>query len=230
MKRKLIFLTLLAGLILGVFWHNVPKNLTEEDKVYLIKLIPKLEKNIAKNLSFEEQIDLIKYIQSTIQEEIFLGSPIPYSQKREPKDLFYHESALCYDYSRTIEKALMFSGFETRHLSIYISKIDKSSLSKIIDKKSYSHAISEVKTKKGWLIVDSNYPWISLDAKENPIDAKKLKHSEEIIWKFDFPEGYETFYNTNSTFLYGLYSRHGKFYPPYNFIPDYNLRELLYNF
>lgn len=26
------------------------------------------------------------------------------------------------------------------------------------------------------------------------------------------------------------YSRHGRFYHPFNVIPDYNLRELLYNY
>jgi hypothetical protein len=30
-------------------------------------------------------------------------------------------------------------------------------------------------------------------------------------------------------FTYGLYARHGRFYPPYNFIPDVNYGELLQN-
>jgi hypothetical protein len=230
MKRKFIYLFFFLGVSLSVYWHNVPKKLTKEDKAYLVKLIPELEESVANSLSFDDQIALIQYIQNTLQKNIYLGNPIPYSQPREPKNLYYNESALCYDYSRSIEKALIFAGFKTRHLSIYISKTKQSSLRKILSKQSYSHAISEVETKKGWLIVDSNYSWISLDTDNNPIDAHELKSSEEIIWKIDFPEGYENFYNKKSAFFYGLYSRHGKFYPPYNFIPDYNVRELFYNF
>ena len=30
--------------------------------------------------------------------------------------------------------------------------------------------------------------------------------------------------------IYGLYSRHGMYYPPYNFIPDINYSEFLDNF
>lgn len=36
-------------------------------------------------------------------------------------------------------------------------------------------------------------------------------------------------YEQPFTFVYGLYSRHGQFYPPYNFVPDINCGEFVKN-
>ena len=36
-------------------------------------------------------------------------------------------------------------------------------------------------------------------------------------------------YEQPFTFVYGLYSRHGQFYPPYNFVPDINYDEFVNN-
>ena len=50
-----------------------------------------------------------------------------------------------------------------------------------------SHAAIEVLTKKGWLVVDPNHPWISIDALNNPLSINKIKHdidnSVYIDWK-----------------------------------------------
>jgi hypothetical protein len=41
------------------------------------------------------------------------------------------------------------------------------------------------------------------------------------------PPGY--IYNERFFYIYGLYSRHGRFFPPYNVIPDINYSEFIQN-
>jgi len=53
-----------------------------------------------------------------------------------------------------------------------------------------------------------------------------VEHSIPIRWGMESPP---IIYAKPFTFVYGLYSRHGYFYPPYNVIPDVNYGELLQN-
>ena len=93
-----------------------------------------------------------------------------------------------------------------------------------------SHAVTEVLTSKGWLIVDSNAQWVSTDSEGHPISIEKIRYAVEysvpIRWGTEPPS---TIYIKPFTFLYGLYSRHGYFYPPYNVILDVNYGEFLQN-
>lgn len=227
--KKIIALIIIILFALAII-HNVPKKITDEDKIYLLKLIPNLKVYDIDYLSFEEEIDIIQNIQHTLLNSIELGEPIPYYQQREPKDLYKNQTALCYDFSRTIEKALQYSGFKTRHLSIYANRPNYQK-HPLFDKNSFSHATTEVLTSNGWMIVDSNSPWIALDRENKTYSLVSYqKTAYTVEWLNEMPIGYDFYYNKNCTYVYGLYSRHGKFYKPYNFMPDYNMRELLYNF
>lgn len=228
MKKIIVSIIILLSAVAVI--HNVPKKITDEDEIYLLKLIPNLKIHDTDTLSFEEETNIIQSIQYTLQNSINLGEPIPYYQQREPKDLYKNQSALCYDFSRTIEKALSYSGFKTRHLSIYI-KNSKTKGNPLLDKNSFSHSTSEVLTSKGWMIVDSNFPWMAIDSDNKTYSFSEYKIEDgDVEWLHQIPNGYDLYYNKESIYIYGLYSRHGKFYKPYNFIPDYNIRELFYNF
>ena len=64
-----------------------------------------------------------------------------------------------------------------------------------------SHAVSDVLTVDGWVRVDSNEAWVSVDGPPpSPI--------------------------YDGVTIVGLYSQHGRFYPPFTPIPDVNWREL----
>lgn len=233
LKKALSLIALLFVLIFFVLYiHNVPKKLTQEDLIYLEKIVVKTSENV-NNISFEEQINIISSIQTNVHKSYSLGNAIEYSTTREPKDLYENKGGICYDFSRTIEKALIYAGFSTRHISLY-KKTNTSIFSTILKKSVPSHSSTEVKTSKGWMIVDSNLNWLAIDTSGNVYSAKKinieLSKGEEIIWQTSVFQNYEKFYNTSHYVIYGLYSRHGKFYPPYNFIPDYNFCELFYNF
>lgn len=79
----------------------------------------------------------------------------------------------------------------------------------IYDNQDNSHALTEAKTAEGWVMVDSNTRWIGPPAISSQLPPAILARPHALI--------------------YGLYSRHGRFYWPYLPIPDVNWRELLYN-
>ena len=81
------------------------------------------------------------------------------------------------------------------------------------------------------MIIDSNVPFYAQDVNGVIFNYKQLADEQKTPnWRLQLDNGLAHFYTPNVVFVYGLYSRHGGFYPPYNFIPDYNFRELFYNF
>ena len=93
-----------------------------------------------------------------------------------------------------------------------------------------SHAVSEVLTRRGWLVVDSNTRWLALDRSSAPVSIAAVRASAAgrapIAWRQPPPFA---IYRHPFVFVYGLYSRHGEFYPPYDFVPDVNYAELMHN-
>ena len=165
--------------------------------------------------TFDEEINLIRFV----QEKTFALAPInrgiPEFEQREPADLFRLGFGLCFDRSRSIEKALTFSGFETRHVYILFSS-DKSFLAALFSYRQPSHAVTEVFTKRGWLLVDSNVPWISLDTSGSPVAA------DQIARQFSKFETSPDFVREKFWIIRGLYSRKGFFYRPYLPFPEMN--------
>jgi hypothetical protein len=231
--RKLAHYLLLLGLLFFttiILFHNVLTKVTNEDILALQKIYPHPPID-ASQLSFEEQIAFIQGFQKELHQKINRGFPIDYNQSREPKDLLLHGTGLCYDFSRTIEKFLVFNQFEVRHVSIYQTDTTIGKLKSFIKPGALSHALTEVKTKNGWMIVDSNYEWIALDNSRKPYSFKEIcktyNAEKNIDWLIQLEPIYLPFYDQCPVFIYGLYSRHGGFYPPYTILPDYNLRDLL---
>ena len=232
-KRNLAHYLLLLGLLLLsviILLHNVPTVVTDEDILTLQKIYPHQAID-ASQLSFEEQIALVQSFQKELHQKINRGLPIDYSQSREPKDLLSHGTGLCYDFSRTIEKFVVLNQFEVRHVSIYLTDTKLGKIKSFIRPGEPSHALTEVKTKKGWMIVDSSYEWIALDKSRKPYSFKEicktLDSKKNINWLIQLEPIYLAFYDNCPVFIYGLYSRHGGFYPPFTILPDYNLKDLL---
>jgi hypothetical protein len=91
-----------------------------------------------------------------------------------------------------------------------------------------------VKTRKGWMVLGSNADWIGLNLTDQPFTIEGLQDqlykTGEVTLKRPPLYGI-CFWKSQPRFryLYGVYSRHGRFFPPNTGIPDYNLRMLLYN-
>lgn len=210
-------------------YSSVDNSLTSDDMEYIPLYLSGISPlPISRNYS--DELDFIKSVQQLVLNIAFNNDGVPLGQKREPKQLFHRKSGLCYDRSRVIEKILRYSSFSTRHISMYEKEKHNSSILTLLTSGVSSHAVSEVLTSKGWLIVDSNSAWLSLDINDQPLSVRKIcrmnESSENMILKSEPPSD---IYLKPFTFVYGLYSRHGLFYPPFNFIPDVNYQELLHN-
>lgn len=230
--RRIVVVLLGVGFVflLGeIYYHAVDNSLSSEDKEYIEKYLVE-SKGIPQMATYEDELEFIVAVQRAVLTIAPGMEGIPLGHKREPRDLYEAKTGLCFDRSRVIEKVLRYAGFDARHVFILSKKNTGSAIKALIAAAVSSHAVTEVATKNGWLIVDSNAPWVSTDINGQPISIHEMQYQVEnsmsIRWRKEPPAG---IYGKPFTFVYGLYSRHGRFYPPYDFIPDVNYGELLQN-
>lgn len=217
MKRWIATLVTLLAVVIAVV-HNVPTDLTPEDETALRAMIGDLRPPT----SYVEEISDIRKVQDAILDIAPVQLKIPLNARREPSDLLRLHHGFCYDRSRSIEKALRLLGFETRHIALYSTE-GRSALSVLTSANADSHSITEVRTSRGWLVVDSNDRWISLTRDGRPVPIESIP---DFLSEWD---SINRIYTKRFTYVYGLYSRHGRFYPPMNPIPDVNWREFMQN-
>lgn len=222
--------------IATINYNAVDNSLTEEDLQYIPKFLVGLEPP-GKNLTYSDELNLIRLVlraviniapSGKLGDGIRYGG-IPFNEEREPRDLFLKKGGACFDRSRTLEKIFRYYGFETRHISLY-TKYNRSATITLLTPGAPSHSLLEVLTREGWLIVDSNIPWISINKSGHPVSIDDIwsgiENNVPIGWGSE-PPWWQ--YRVPFTFVYGLYSRHGRFYPPYNFVPDINVSEFFQN-
>lgn len=174
---------------------------------------------------FDEEIDAIRWAQARVLKVAPDMVPIPAYSNREPMDLLKAKSGLCYDRSRTLDKALQWLGFKTRH--VYILFADSGDTTGVHHffvhalSRSSSHAVTEVKTSRGWLVVDSNVRWISLSRNGQSVPAGQVHDRRS---EFDnLPE----WASTPFWAIRGIYSRKGQMYKPFLPLPELNWLDFL---
>ena len=165
--------------------------------------------------SFADEILAIKTIQQRVFSKAPFGAGIPDYQTREPADLMRYGQGLCFDRSRTLDKAFEFIGLPSRHVYL-LYRQDRGFWSAMFHYGQPSHAVTEVKTSKGWMFVDSNTEWIALTRDGQVMNA-------DDVWKrageFD---GMPDYLKESWWAIRGMYSRKGQLYPPYILFPDFN--------
>ena len=232
-----VFIGLGAVIIPLLSSHAVDLSISDDDKTYIQKAYDSINfQDRAPTQTFEGEIERIE----AIQKAAFAITPnqdaIPMSRPREPKDLFELRTANCSDRSRFLHKAYRLAGFDVRYASVFATPDGKNPVLTVLtphNKKVRSHALIEVQTSKGWMFVDTVEPWIALSKAGQPLSLESWQNTKN---KADFewtPQDRAQIYhilNNDFTYLFGLYSRHGRFYPPYNMIPDVNWSEILENF
>ena len=118
-KKKLILLIALSVSILTIlYYHSVDKTLTKDDYEYIPKYLINVNQ-ISKESTYQEELDFISSVQRSTFDIAPNSGSIPFNQQREPKELYIAKVAGCSDRARLIEKILMYSGFKTRHFSMY---------------------------------------------------------------------------------------------------------------
>jgi hypothetical protein len=216
-------LAVVLAINLGLaFATNVDTEVTEADEVTFTTIL-NLERPTAR-LEYEAELALISRVQRLVLAKAPDGEGVPEYQRREPADLFRFGSGSCYDRSRTFDKLFAWLGFETRHVFLVFSEDPVTSertpvWRSLVTSRSPSHAVTEVKTKAGWLVVDSNSAWISLNVRQEPVPAEDIgRRLHEFA---DVP----AYFRTPHVAIRGLYSRRGQLYPPFIPYPDVNWRD-----
>jgi hypothetical protein len=188
--------------------------------------------------SFESEIAFIRSLQDSIVSGI-QHQEIEQNQYGNVRFYYQNRYGFCYDRVILMEKIFLYFNFNIRHVFVYYSEDtgtpEETTLSHFFKKGIGSHALTEVETSKGWMVMGSNADWIGLDEKEQPFTIRELKvnlHKTGAVQLKEQPLHGVNFWEQHPRFryIYGVYSRHGYFLPPYNAIPDYNFHMLLYNF
>jgi hypothetical protein len=236
-RRRPILWTALAGAafltvaLATLAWSRaVPAGLTADDRRCIAQALeqaghPDLAGGgaTAVGLSFDEQVRRIVAAQAAAFTAAPIQEPIDFGRSREPCDVIAAGHAYCYDRSRFIEKALRHLGFTTRYAAVYAVPEGSSALRSLLTPGISSHAVVEVRTARGWMVVDSNTRWIGLTAAGQPVDLAALAADPAVLnqpWHEVGPKGPERILTRPFTYVFGLYSRHGRFYAPYDPIPD----------
>ena len=210
--------------------HNVPLRVTRADA----RAVKQLSKGTLATVpnpwpSFTEQVAIILAVQDAVLKAAPTNKGIPTGHSRELGDLLRLRYGLCYDRSRAIETVLRYRGFEVRHVAIYRTVEAASPLIALISPGTESHAVTEVHTLRGWMLVDSNSRWVGLTTKGDPISISELRRSKNVSWHVVNKGPPAPIFQEPFTWMYGLYSRHGHFFRPYDVVPDVNWSELSQN-
>ena len=171
-------------------------------------------------LGFEDQVILIRKIQHAVFEKAPLGSGIPDYEPREPADLMRAGQGLCFDRSRTFDKAFDYIGLESRHVYI-LYKNNLPFWRAAFRYGQPSHAITEVKTSKGWMFVDSNAEWIAVTRQGEPVNA------DDVWRRFGEFENPPSYLKDPWWAIRGMYSRKGQLYEAGIPFPEFNWSDFL---
>jgi hypothetical protein len=236
-RTALVFLALLGlGLIAVLATNDVSTALTQSDRDAAQRMLRETgHGNIvgqAPPTAFDEQVNTILAVQDAVLSTASERKGIPFDRPREPADLYAARSGLCFDRSRAIEKILMDLGFEVRHAAVYSTKDTGNRIISLLTPQTPSHAVTEVKTARGWLVVDPNRRWIGLTHDGEPVDLETLQHMHVRAqgWDPRVTKRTDRVFRGPFTYVIGLYSRHGRFYPPYNSVPDIDWGQIPDNF
>lgn len=194
--------------------------------------------------SFESEINFITILQNSVLKEI-RHEEIPH-QYFGDIDFYYSKKAgFCYDRAVLMEKFLLYHGFSFRHLYLYYGSGKQApAISDFFKRGIASHALLEVKTKKGWMVMGTNANWLGLSKTGEVMDMEQLRNkiglnslslkSEASIGKCFWLEK-----GAHFRYIYGVYSRHGDFFNhpnsgefsafSFHLLPDYNLPMLFSN-
>lgn len=133
--------------------------------------------------------------------------------------------------ARILDKAYRFLGYESRYASVFEAADTSSALSAVLrsgTKTGRSHAVLEVKTDKGWMLVDTLPPFVAVTKDNDPVSLRRLQdevaNGTPIIWQEDVGQPY-TLLQKKFVIVYGLYAWRG-----FASFPDINWPEFDLNF
>jgi hypothetical protein len=249
-KRKALFLFILSCFLL-LFFNSESVQLTARDKEYLLRFQHDWHLNPSEAVvhkDFNSELNFISTVHDSIIAEI-KHEEIPHTYFGDVSYYYNNRKGVCYDRSVLMEKMLSYYHFSFRHIYVYFGKGDqKPGVFAFFNKGLPSHALTEVKTSRGWMLLGSNSNWIGIDSSGHPLTLALFRNqlqSKQLKLVKKSLTGLPPFWTSqhNFRFIYGVYSRHGGLFshqngsiaaasmrPAFHVLPDYNIRMLLYNF
>jgi hypothetical protein len=150
---------------------------------------------------------------------------IQHGRPREPGDVLKADKGECYDRARVLEKFLEIDGFRTR--DAYVFDASSHGFASLALPGLASHALLDVQTGRGWMSVGTNIPFLGVTTSGEVSSSAQIKKYSNTRWAYSPPSDLPS--QTNIA-IYGLWSRHGQFFPPYLPLPDISWRDFKYNF
>jgi hypothetical protein len=213
---------------------HVSENITPEDEIFIRKIIGTDTTPAPED--FEAQIQLILKLQEAVFGAAPEEKPILRGYLREPKNLYETGYGYCGDRARTLLKALRLHGFNARFAALFAVEPGRHKWETFLTvsdaHNAISHALVEVETAKGWMVIDTRNHWIALTANQQPISLHGLQNGEYGQYKWSTLSKEDPWPLLKSPYyvVYGLYSRHGQFYPPFiKYLPDINWQSFMLN-
>lgn len=210
----IIIVSFAASSVLLAVYTNVSTKYTAQDKAvfeYTLHLKP-----LRHPQTFAREIEAIRFIQQGTFTIVPKNASKHDHKVREPAEFLGMREGICYDRSRLTDKAIGYIGLPSRHVFLLYRQGDRGFLSSVFLYHNRSHAVTEVKTSKGWMLVDSATEWIALTRDGQVVNADDLwKRSKEFN---AIPSSLVSPWWA----IRGMYSRHGYLYPPYIFFPDFS--------
>ena len=234
-RLALIGCIVAAGVGLAVLAaHNVTTDVTPADRTAADTMMRRAGygadwKSTLGVGTFDSQVQAILAVQDAVIKATPQMEQIPFDVPREPADLLARAMGDCSERSRSIEKLLNILGLETRHAAIYSTVETGSRFLSLLTPRIDSHAVTEVRTAKGWMVVDSTSRWIGLTIDNSTISLDQLRDldHEKAAWHTRLEDRPHTTLQKPYTYVIGLYSRHGRFFAPYTPVPDINWPDFL---
>ncbi len=212
---------------------GVDDSITAEDRAYIAKYLADASlPPLGAAPSFADEVAYVLGVQRAVLTVAQDHRGLPADRAREPKDVYQARSGLARDRARVIEKILRAAGLEAIHISISSTADGRPAWQALFTGAAPSHVVSAVFTSRGWLVVDPDVPWISLDENREPIEIETIRNNAgtgALHWHPGLPARVNPILEKPFTYVIGLYSRSGYVYPPYNFFPDVSYRQLRYN-
>jgi len=255
-KRKLKIIGAITGLVVItclaiILLNSKAIELSKQDRIYIRRFlndwhINKTPNEVHKN--FESEVNFISVVQDSVIASI-TGEQIPHAYFGNIAFYYHNRQGICYDRAVLLEKIMLLYHFRFRHVYMYFGKEKSSGRSDFFNRYLKSHAALEVKTKKGWMGIGTDANWLGIGKNQqvlNYFDVRnELKATKgDPSWQKTVTIGGGVWKTAGYNFriIYGIYSRHGDFFTgasemnatslftnKHHFLPDYNLRMLIYN-
>ena len=232
MKRRTKILAIGLLLLAAVIWATGVWHVErDKDRIAVSTILgEEWEGMTLSDSSYDVQLEHIRILQEKSHLSMRKSPPMPEGIHRSASAVLEHGGGWCYDYSSWYESALRIAGMKTRHVALYQKQggLIKTMLTPNV----LSHAGTEVLTARGWMFIEPSINFLWIDAQRKPLRVSDISKSEQDgnleLDSFVLKELYPLYAN-DFYFIYGFYSRHGRFYKPFLPVPDINWREFLYN-